>query len=294
MFNNTAIGCVIMNKKQEELFQMLDWNNSKKVQNKGIKLGLNIKDIRIFIMPTYGFSVWDNCARILYHKTDEELKLYLFDLFKWLEDTNWPGAVMIAKRLSMFNDKKYFENIRRKCLELARKENNFNWEMYLKTYKAYGDDLNTHSDLKGVNLQINDTFYLKIDNELYPEYNGKYLIFNFIENTRNKKSDRLFFRVKITDSIPDSISGKDINGMEYIKIARHLEDNINNEDKETFEYQLELVNTNDLQKFLDSLNYLGNYNLLPPEDEYIPKDYYYCFANCIFDIVLDSYYMYNK
>lgn len=153
-------------------------------------------------------------------------------------------------------------------------------------------------------IKFNDTFSLKIDNELYPEYNGKYLVFNFIENIRNNKSDRLIFRVKITDFIPEAISVEDINVMEYIKIAINWlkdienEEKLNsNEDRMVFEYQMEMVNTNDLDQFLDSLNYLGNYQLIPPVDEYIPlndKDFSFCFANSIFDIVLDCYYSYNE
>lgn len=122
---------------QEELFQMLDWNNSKEIQNNGIELGIDVKDISIFIMPTYGFNVWHNCAEILYRKNDEQLQPYLLELFRWLEDMNWPGALLITKRLSMYKNKKEFEAVRRKCLELAKKENNPNWGMSLKTYRNY-------------------------------------------------------------------------------------------------------------------------------------------------------------
>lgn len=128
-----------MNKKQEEIFKMLDWNNPKEIQDKGIELGLDIEDFSIFILPVckYGKNILENCAKILYHKTDEQLKPYLLDLFRWLEDMNWPGALIITKRLSMYKDKKEFEEARRKCLELAKEENNPNWARFIRTYKYY-------------------------------------------------------------------------------------------------------------------------------------------------------------
>lgn len=88
----------------EELFNLLDWNSSEEEQKKGIEIGLQRKNLEIFIQ-VYGKNVWENCAKILAQKNDEELIKYLPQLLEWLQDLNWPGALIILKRLQKFNPK---------------------------------------------------------------------------------------------------------------------------------------------------------------------------------------------
>ena len=49
--------------------------------------------------PIESKSVWENCAKVLASKSDIVLEKYVFDMFKWLQDMNWPGAEIIYNRL---------------------------------------------------------------------------------------------------------------------------------------------------------------------------------------------------
>ena len=88
----------------DEIMEMLDWNKNEEEQRRGIELAKEIKCINVFMQP-YGKNLWENCAKILYDKTDKELQPYLSRLFEWVQDLNWPGALIILERL-----KKYEKN----------------------------------------------------------------------------------------------------------------------------------------------------------------------------------------
>ncbi len=73
--------------------------------------------------------MWDNCARILYQKSDEELEPHLPKLFEWTSDLNWPGAQIILDRLFVFSAKKLKQPLSEYlyyCLTLEHEE-----QMYL-------------------------------------------------------------------------------------------------------------------------------------------------------------------
>lgn len=85
---------------------MLDWDNPIEIQEQGVLLGREEKDIRYLLQPGIelksGKNVWDNCAKILEQKSDEELQPYLKELLEWLQDLTWPGAMTILNRLMKF------------------------------------------------------------------------------------------------------------------------------------------------------------------------------------------------
>ena len=83
----------------DTLFEYLSRKNSEDVQKLGISIARKIKNLSVLIMPIEDKSIWENCAKILCEKSDEELELYFFDLFEWLKDMNWPGAYQIYDRL---------------------------------------------------------------------------------------------------------------------------------------------------------------------------------------------------
>jgi hypothetical protein len=86
----------------DEIMEMLDGNNNKEIQQNGIKLAEGIKSINAFILPLHpkcNKNVWENCARILALRSDEELSPYFTRLLEWLQDINWPGALIILERL---------------------------------------------------------------------------------------------------------------------------------------------------------------------------------------------------
>lgn len=88
----------------DEIYEMLSWNNDISVQIKGITEGNRIKNLSVFIMPIETKAIWENCAKILVSKSDDELSLYYFKLFQWLQDMNWPGAYLIYDRLLTVSD----------------------------------------------------------------------------------------------------------------------------------------------------------------------------------------------
>lgn len=82
-----------------KLYKMLSWNSTKEIQNKGIEEAKKVKDISIFIQPEGDKSIWENCAKVIASKENEELRQYLKELFDWILDLNWPGALIILEKL---------------------------------------------------------------------------------------------------------------------------------------------------------------------------------------------------
>lgn len=72
-------------------------------------------------------NVWDNCAKILYMKTDAELHPYVFELLKWLEDSNWPGYEIILERLLKYKDIKWLSHEVEVCVKMANALKNNKW-----------------------------------------------------------------------------------------------------------------------------------------------------------------------
>lgn len=86
---------------------LIDWNRSKEDQQKGIDMAREVKCIKAFFQPYVPGNckrVWENCARIIIERSDEELVPYTNDLLIWLNDLNVPGAELILQRLLVFSD----------------------------------------------------------------------------------------------------------------------------------------------------------------------------------------------
>ena len=92
-----------------EIFKMLNWHSSFGDQLKGIELARQLEDLSPLILPLSdceGKSVWENCARALFELSDDRLEQYLPSLLEWLQDLNWPGALIIRDRLNVFSGEK--------------------------------------------------------------------------------------------------------------------------------------------------------------------------------------------
>lgn len=99
-------------KNIEEILQLLSWSNSAEDQERGRDMAQNIEDISELIQPDVeGKSAWDNCAKVLCKKTDEQLEPYLCELLEWIQDINWPGAMLILGRLKHFSGIKLKEPV---------------------------------------------------------------------------------------------------------------------------------------------------------------------------------------
>ncbi|MCL2866733.1 MAG: DUF5071 domain-containing protein [Clostridia bacterium] len=89
-----------------QLFDMLSWDSNEDTQLEGLEEAAKVKYLSIFIRPSEGKGLWENCAKALAGKTDEELEPYLISLFEWLADGNWPGFIIIYERLIKIPAKK--------------------------------------------------------------------------------------------------------------------------------------------------------------------------------------------
>lgn len=120
------------------ILSLIDWNNTLDQQAAGIKMAENIKDIQAFIQPcteSNNKNVWDNCALIISKRSDAELFPYLDNLFAWLQDMNWPGALCILDRLQKYVKTPSFYSVLNACFEKAKAENDYVWWNNLQMLK---------------------------------------------------------------------------------------------------------------------------------------------------------------
>lgn len=92
-----------------QIYRMLNWQSRFGDQLQGIKLAKNLDDLSLLILPSAngeGKNIWGNCARALYEISDDRLEKYLPSLLEWLQDLNWPGALIILDRLKIFSGEK--------------------------------------------------------------------------------------------------------------------------------------------------------------------------------------------
>ena len=117
------------------IMDLLDWNNSIEKQEQGIALAKDVKCINVFLQPcskNYNKNVWDNCAKILSARSNEELSPYMIELMEWLQDMNWPGAFCIFDRLKEMVNEQLFQYSYTICLRCARALDDETWESNLK------------------------------------------------------------------------------------------------------------------------------------------------------------------
>lgn len=121
-----------------EILKMLSSNNTKEVQQKGLKLAADIKYLDYFFQPfidNESKTLWENCALVLSKRTDNELSTWLIQCFAWLQDMNWPGAFIIADRLHKYCDEKTLNHEKNKAIKIARILNDYEWLKVLYTFK---------------------------------------------------------------------------------------------------------------------------------------------------------------
>ena len=121
------------------IMDLLDWNNSIEKQEQGIEMAKDVKCINVFLQPGsryYGKNVWDNCAKILSARSNEELSPYMIELMEWLQDMNWPGAFCIFDRLKGMVNEQLFQHSYTICLKYAQALEDEVWENNLRMLKA--------------------------------------------------------------------------------------------------------------------------------------------------------------
>ena len=113
----------------DHIMELLDWNNSSEEQSKGIELAREVKCINVFLQPgpPYSKRVWENCAKVLAERSDEELAPYLIHLLEWIEDLNWPGALCILERLRKYKDNNLIDFALSECKRIAKATDEETW-----------------------------------------------------------------------------------------------------------------------------------------------------------------------
>ncbi len=120
------------------IMKLLDWNNSEEEQAEGIALARNVQSINVFLQPHDEYNnknVWDNCAKILAERGDDELAPYLSELMEWLQDLNWPGAFCIIERLNQYSNDSWYHKEFNYSLKCARATRDGIWVKNLKLVK---------------------------------------------------------------------------------------------------------------------------------------------------------------
>lgn len=181
-------------------------------------------------------------------------------------------------------------------------------EMKFMSEKSSGDKLELKKWKSG------DVFALKISSSKYPDYNGRYLIFikcdidkeDWLTRSRTIK----YFRIKITSKKELPSSAEEIDNLEYVKVFAC------DYDLEKFKYPDDVVDLkidkfNSIYIYLmklwafkyvipEDLIYIGNFEITPPENEYIPYYRTHCVPLRIWDdgkeltdVILKQYEDYN-
>ena len=118
----------------DEIFDMLSWNNNVDTQQAGIYAAGKIQNISVLFQPNESKEIWQNCAIVISQKGDEKLSRYIYDMFCWLQDMNWPGAEIIYDRLlKMPYD--WIENTFLHCMRVAELSLDTSWFGALKQFE---------------------------------------------------------------------------------------------------------------------------------------------------------------
>lgn len=83
----------------------LSWEENEAKAQRGIAAAEELHNLFPFIQPITvppekSKTLWEPCARIVAMRSDKELVPFMFMLLEWLQDLNWPGAMIIYDRLS--------------------------------------------------------------------------------------------------------------------------------------------------------------------------------------------------
>lgn len=159
--------------RADEILSMLDWKQPESVQAQGRLLAREAKDLCPFLRPQ-NVGTWENCAKILAERRDEELTPHLLSLFEWLASIEWPGAQIIEQRLKYFENEVAFHEALTKSLTLAENQEDEHWKSSLIRFQLLQKGENLPFDRGSVyrileeggevDLSLNgQTFLLRVD-----------------------------------------------------------------------------------------------------------------------------------
>jgi len=120
-------------KNAKYLINDLNWNKPQKIQDNAIEKLIDIdeKELYLLVRPSKDKSCWENAAKVLEKIGYPKNKSILAELLIWLQDMNWPGAVIVFDILIAANKEDlipYIEN----ALKKANEERDYIWITSLK------------------------------------------------------------------------------------------------------------------------------------------------------------------
>ena len=85
---------------EEKLLNALKWDYNEEQQELAMRAleGINSSDLKLLICPI-NKDYWENAAIVLERIGYPRIKTILYDLFTWIKDMNWPGAMRICNLL---------------------------------------------------------------------------------------------------------------------------------------------------------------------------------------------------
>ena len=163
--------------------------------------------------PGCNKNVWENCAKILDDKTDKELLPYLTDILLWIEDINWPGAMIILERMKKFSEIRHLSLAIQETISILDAIDGENREVWLMYLSELLDNKKLKDELPVDTLNALKSYYYKKE--------------EFIERY-------VFYITKIQDAI---LENNYINSNEYEQKLKKL-----NEEYEKEEYYMGALN----------------------------------------------------
>ena len=135
----------------DEVYDLFTWDNTytpeeySQREQQGLELTKGVKYLFPFLQPILpnrkSKSVWEPCAKVIADRSDEELTPYLYSLFKWLQDLNWPGSEIILERLAKM-PKTLTEEALKYSKSRAEKDQDEMWLVRLKEFESRQADYN--------------------------------------------------------------------------------------------------------------------------------------------------------
>jgi hypothetical protein len=129
--------------KIDVLIKQLNWDNPAEIQEEAIKklTKIDIPDLTALLQPVFGKNYWENSAKVLLKIGYPKIKNIIPGLFEWLQDMNWPGA-LIVREILLNLPKDALLNNYEDAIYKATSENDEEWLLNLK---LFWDDYNNKS-----------------------------------------------------------------------------------------------------------------------------------------------------
>lgn len=156
-------------KKIDEIIYLLDCNRTIEENNRGIQLAKQLQYIGALVKP-HNKNTWENCAKIIVQKSDQELTSIISSLFLWIRDADCP--IIIFERLNSIK-KDYVLFWCNQYLKDSLKLSDTSWTKKLIQIK---------NEYKKNSVKLNDIMcFLKNDNPLEIQNQGIMLAKNINE-----------------------------------------------------------------------------------------------------------------